>query len=106
MTEYKTKEQKLKFYKSKEWKAIRVRVLKRDNYECQECKRNGLVYTDAHDPEKHKRLDVDHIKEIYTHPELALEMDNLQTLCIPCHNKKHKRFFFKKKENRWDDERW
>ncbi|EAG6575944.1 HNH endonuclease, partial [Listeria monocytogenes] len=29
------------FYKSKEWASIRKEVLKRDNYECQECKRQG-----------------------------------------------------------------
>ncbi|MBE2973405.1 HNH endonuclease [Priestia megaterium] len=106
MNEYKTKEQKLRFYKSKEWKYIRLEALKRDNYECQGCKRNGLVYTEHHDSGKHKRLDVDHIKEIYTHPELALELDNLETLCIKCHNKKHNRFMFRKKKNKWDDEKW
>ncbi|MED3116599.1 HNH endonuclease, partial [Bacillus thuringiensis] len=41
MREYKTKQQKRKFYDSGEWKSIREQVKKRDNYECQECKRNG-----------------------------------------------------------------
>ncbi|MBM7605996.1 5-methylcytosine-specific restriction endonuclease McrA [Metabacillus crassostreae] len=107
MKEYKTKLQKRKFYKSKQWSGVnglREQAIRRDNYECQECKRLGKVYTDKHDPDKHKRLDVDHIKEIYTYPELALELDNLETLCIRCHNKKHNRFRFKK--NKWDDERW
>jgi 5-methylcytosine-specific restriction enzyme A len=106
MTQYKTKEQKRKFYKSGDWQAIRKEVLERDNYECQNCKRQGIVYTDNHDPDKHKRLDVDHIKEIYTHPELALDIDNLEVLCVKCHNKKHDRFRFKKKQNKWDDECW
>lgn len=106
MTEYRTKEQKMKFYKSREWAALRLKALERDNYECQECKQQGKVYTDNHDPDKHKRLDVDHIKEIYTHPELALELSNTRTLCIPCHNKKHNRFRYRKKQNKWDDERW
>lgn len=105
MPEYRTKEQKRKFYKSKEWQKLRLRVLERDNYECQECKRQGRVYTDKHDPDKHKRLDVDHIKEIYTHPHLALDEENCETKCVRCHNKKHKRWQ-QKKENKWDDERW
>lgn len=105
MKEYKTKEQKLKFYKSKEWKALRLRVLERDNNECQECKRNGFVYTNEHDPEKHKRLDVDHLKEIEYYPELALDIDNCEVKCVTCHNRRHNRFV-RKKVNRWNDERW
>jgi 5-methylcytosine-specific restriction endonuclease McrA len=106
MPEYKTKEQKVKFYKSDAWQELRLKALERDHYECQECKRQGMVYTDQHDPDKHKRLDVDHMKEIYTHPELALEIDNLETLCIKCHNKKHGRFKYTPKQNRWNDEKW
>jgi len=106
MKEYKTKEQKLKFYKSKEWKQLRLKILERDNYECQECKRNGLVYTDNHNPDKHKRLDVDHLKEIENFPELALDIDNCEVKCVKCHNKKHNRFKFKKKKNKWNDEKW
>ncbi|KHE73162.1 HNH endonuclease [Halobacillus sp. BBL2006] len=106
MAEYKTKEQKRKFYKSHAWQEVRQRVLIRDNYECQECKRQGKVYTDYHDPNKHKRLDVDHIKEIYTHPHLALNEDNCETLCVRCHNDKHDRFWLRKKQAKWDDEKW
>lgn len=95
------------FYKSKEWASIRKEVLKRDNYECQECKRQGKVFTDYHEPDKHKRLDVDHIKDLEHHPELALDIDNLTTLCVKCHNKKHNRFQFRRKINKWvNDERW
>lgn len=31
------------------------------------------------------RLEVDHIKPIKTHPELAYDLANLQTLCVNCH---------------------
>ena len=104
MPEYKTKEQKKKFYNSREWLVLRQEALRRDNYECQECKRLGLVK--LNDEDKHKSLDVDHIKEIYTNPELALELDNLCTLCIRHHNEKHNRYF-KRKPNPWEnDERW
>lgn len=105
MPEYKTQQQKKAFYKTDAWQSLRLKVLERDNYECQECKRNGRVYTDHHDPDKHKRLDVDHLKEIEQFPELALEIDNCETKCVRCHNKKHNRW--KHKPNRWEhDERW
>ncbi|KGR88715.1 HNH endonuclease [Lysinibacillus odysseyi] len=103
MPEYKTTEQKRKFYKSKEWRTLRERILKEQNYECQECKRLGLVK--LHDPTKHKSLDIDHVNEIETHPELALEPSNLRVLCIPHHNAKHGRY--QRKPNKWEaDERW
>ena len=96
---------RLAFYSSKEWKLTRNTVRKRDNDECQECKRQGKVFTNKSEPDKRKRLDVDHIKELEDYPELSLSMDNLETLCIRCHNKKHERY--QKKINKWmDDEKW
>lgn len=104
MKEYRTKKQKKRFYDSSEWKSLRSRILQEQNYECQECKKLG--YVNIRNQTKRKSLDVDHIKEIYTHPELALEPTNLRVLCIPHHNEKHGRKF-KKKSNKWDgDERW
>ncbi|MDX1806550.1 MAG: HNH endonuclease, partial [Paenisporosarcina sp.] len=48
---------------------------------------------------------VHHIKEIETHPELALELDNLQTVCLIHHNREHKRFNVS--TNKWKhDEKW
>lgn len=100
-----TKEECYRIYRSKDWEITRHQVLERDNYECQECKRKGKVFTNKSNNKK-KRLDVDHIKELATHPELAFDMENLETLCIRCHNKKHNRWKYTKKENKWDDERW
>ncbi|MEK4148928.1 HNH endonuclease [Robertmurraya sp. FSL W8-0741] len=110
MTEYKTRQQKRKFYDSEDWKQLREEVKKRDNYECQECKQNGYVFIDTNEySEKAKRkkiqLVVHHIKELEDHPELALEIDNLETLCVNCHNRIHGRIFQPKKP-KWDDERW
>lgn len=51
-------------------------VKKRDNYTCIKC------------GSKHK-LEADHIKPQLTHPELAFDIDNGQTLCDTCHYKKH-----------------
>lgn len=107
--EYKTRQQKRKFYDSDKWKHLREEVKKRDNYECQKCKRNGSVTIDLNEyseTAKRKKISlvVHHIKELEDHPDLALEIDNLETLCVRCHNQIHDRSF--KKENKWNDERW
>jgi 5-methylcytosine-specific restriction endonuclease McrA len=109
MTEYKTKQQKRKFYKSTSWKHLRQQALERDNWECQRCKELGKVHVDSKKVQGEKKsieLNVHHVKEIYHHPELALELDNLKTLCLNCHNEIHGRVFNKEKEMKWDDERW
>lgn len=106
MTEYKTKQQKKKFYKSRAWQRIRLEALDRDNYECQECKRLGRVKTQDGRLDKHKQLDVDHVEEIEDFPELALELENLRTLCIRCHNEKHGRIFIKRPSRWGHDEKW
>lgn len=107
---YKTDAKKKSFYNSGDWNRLRQQALERDNYECQECKRQGLVHVDSI-KEKGKRksveLNVHHIKEIEDHPELALELDNLETLCIYHHNQVHGKGFKPQKENKWaHDERW
>lgn len=89
----------MKFYKSKEWLRVRQLALKRDNYECQICKKRG----------KYKKAEnVHHMKEIKTYPELALSLDNLQCLCIRCHNEVHDRL--DKEKNKitkfMNEERW
>jgi 5-methylcytosine-specific restriction enzyme A len=110
LPEYKTREQKRKFYDSKAWKIKREEVKQRDNYECQECKRQGRVTIDTNEfsesaNRKKIQLVVDHIKELEEYPELALDDENLETLCVRCHNIKHDRAF-EYKEPRWNDERW
>lgn len=82
------------FYTSKEWLAIRKLAIERDHSECVWCKEEGRLTT--HD------LEVDHIKEVEFYPELALELDNLRTLCHACHNRRHGRATSKKRK--WDDE--
>ncbi|MFC0232741.1 HNH endonuclease [Vagococcus entomophilus] len=104
MLNVETKEDRAAFYNSSEWKVLRQKILERDNYECQWCKAEGKVNTNAH-----SILEVDHIKELEYHPELALEESNMRTLCKECHNKRHKRFNYRssKKRSKWaDDERW
>jgi 5-methylcytosine-specific restriction enzyme A len=57
------------------WKALRMAILERDGDRCRKCGTGG-------------RLEVDHIKPVRTHPELAYEPRNLQALCPSCHTKK------------------
>lgn len=108
MKEYKTKAQQKKFYNSSTWKHLRRNRLQIDNWECQPCKREGRVHLDSVKEEgKHKsiELNVHHKEEIEYRPDLALSLDNLETVCLYHHNKIHGRF--KKKINWWQtDERW
>lgn len=60
---------------TKRWKSLRVRALRRDGFKCVACGAQG-------------RLEVDHIKPVRTHPELAYDLENLQCLCASCHAKK------------------
>ena len=95
---YKTKEQKQRFYKSSNWLKLRLKALKRDNYDCQQCKRLGKVS---------KSQNVHHKLEIEFYPEHALDIDNLETLCINCHNVEHGRLFGNgSRKKRWNDEKW
>ena len=64
-----------KIIRSKRWEALRWEALKRDRFQCRQCSSVG-------------RLEVDHIKPVRTHPELAFDLDNLQSLCPSCHTRK------------------
>lgn len=57
------------------WKALRVQVLDRDDWQCVQCG-------------ERRRLEIDHIKPVRTHPELSYDLNNLQTLCGRCHARK------------------
>lgn len=87
------------FYNSVFWLNKRADALDRDNNECQKCKAKGLA-SEA-DCVHHKK----HVKQ---HPELALDLDNLISLCNSCHDEEHpeklKRYTDKKRfinEERW-----
>jgi len=62
------------FYKSNEWQRIRLQVLNRDNFQCQDC------HSD-------KNIDVHHVNyERFGGNEL---LEDLITLCRDCHEKRH-----------------
>lgn len=60
--------------KSRRWKALRLQALRRDNWRCAQCGKPGR--------------EVDHIKPVRSHPELAFVLENLQTLDARCHSRK------------------
>lgn len=66
----------------KRWKRLRWRALKRDNFLCV-----GTL-PDGNKCGARGRLEVDHVKPVRTHPELAFELSNLQSLCVRCHSRK------------------
>jgi len=65
------------FYSTWEWKKIRYETMKRFEHRCQCC---GWQPSDT----PYGRLVVDHIKPRSKHPELALDINNLQVLCNDC----------------------
>lgn len=65
-------------YSSPRWKSVRFLAKKRDGFRCVECGASG-------------RLEVDHRKPLRSAPELAFDLENLQTLCIACHARKTRR---------------
>jgi len=64
-------------YQNVQWIKLRKWIYERDNYTCQRCwKQGGILH--AH-----------HIIPWSEAPELALEKDNIRTLCVMCHAKIH-----------------
>lgn len=85
------------FYKTKEWVKKRKEILERDNFECQLCKEKALVT---------KANTVHHIKHYRDRPDLALEDDNLISVCANCHNKLHPERGFDSEDKIIIPERW
>lgn len=54
--------------------ALRPAVLDRDDYRCRLCQQSGLFF------------EIHHVLPIWARPDLALELDNLATVCVPCHD--------------------
>lgn len=67
-------------YNSKRWREKSRRILRRDGYVCQECRKYGR---------KTEATIVHHIKHVDEYPELAWDNNNLISLCTACHNKMH-----------------
>lgn len=72
----------MSLYATKKWERKRNVVLRRDKYECRECKRYGktTLATVVH-----------HIYPLEYYPQYALLTDNLLSVCGKCHNSFHDR---------------
>lgn len=71
------------FYQSRAWKDIRLQRIRKDGWRCTQCgcRCRGRKFGE---PRPH----VDHIRTRREHPELALDINNLRTLCEHHHNQR------------------
>lgn len=96
------------FYKSDDWKELRLEVLREHHHECSECLKRG----------RYTRADcVHHVNEVRQRPDLALskfytdrqgkEHKNLIPLCNRCHNAVHDKLGeWQRKDKFVNEERW
>ncbi|MGA1296232.1 MAG: HNH endonuclease [Burkholderiaceae bacterium] len=82
-----SKRAKPSFLESYEWRKVRMEALLKYGPKCMCCGATPATGAVMH---------VDHIKPRLTHPELALEIDNLQILCGDCNHGK----------GNWDQTDW
>lgn len=113
-----TESEKHRFYHSGAWQHKRIQILKRDHFECMDCRKRIEEAAAAGTPLAgwqriiNRATCVHHIKELDVSPELALDADNLISLCDRCHNARHgrtaDRIFTraKKKKKYATEERW
>lgn len=92
-----TEREKHQFYHSGAWQQKRIQILKRDHFECQDCRRRILA-AEAEGRSLtgwQRRINratcVHHIHELEDRPELRLDENNLISLCDRCHNERHGR---------------
>jgi 5-methylcytosine-specific restriction protein A len=66
------------FYKSRAWRTLRAAFL-REHPLCADCLKAQRIKAAVH---------VHHLVDRKDRPDLALDWDNLEALCQPCHNAK------------------
>lgn len=67
-------------YQTPRWRKVRKQVLIRDHELCQECKRRG-DFTRGNT--------VHHLIHARDDISKFFDLDNLETICLACHNKEH-----------------
>lgn len=82
-----------KFYESQTWRDCQAAYMKKVNHLCERCLAKG-----RHEPARivHHRIHL--TQENLGDPELMYGFDNLEALCIECHNTEHRRG---RKNQRW-----
>ena len=74
------------FYRSARWRKARAERLEMDHYMCARC----MALYEAGQLRRPRRAEiVHHIKPFKEYPELALSLDNLESLCPMHHNQEH-----------------
>lgn len=75
----------IRFYNSIEWRSLSAKYTQDKGYKCELCNK---IATEVH-----------HKKAIQTPEgwELRLDYNNLELLCVGCHNERHERFKKRKK---------
>lgn len=71
-----------RIYRSGEWKRLLLAVWTRDGFRCARC---------AAPKSRQRILHAHHVRSWADAPELRLDIDNLKTLCAPCHLWVHSR---------------
>jgi 5-methylcytosine-specific restriction enzyme A len=71
-------------YNSTTWKKLRLFYLKQHPL-CEKCLPDKLTPA----VEVHHIREISKGKDIYEKQELALDINNLMSLCVPCHHKQH-----------------
>ena len=78
------------FYGTEAWKRCRAAALRRDHGLCQHCLAAGRRTVDSSGRSWQVMATmVHHIRHLDEHPELALSLDNLVSLCDRCHEAEH-----------------
>ena len=80
------------FYEKPEWRRCQAAYMERANHLCERCLAKGL-----YEPARivHHKI---HLSEENMTPELMYGFDNLEALCLACHNDEHGR---SKTTRRW-----
>lgn len=74
------------FYQTAAWRRLRVAALQRDFYTCQDCLRRKA---EGETLRTRRATVVHHIQPREARPDLAMDIDNLVSLCDACHAKRH-----------------
>ncbi|MCB2311618.1 HNH endonuclease [Clostridium tagluense] len=83
------------FYNCVLWENLRLDILDEQHHECQMCKADSGLYSEA--------VTVHHVKFVRDYPELALTKSNLLCVCKECHYKIHHPYEVKVQIN---EEKW
>ena len=82
-----------RFYESPEWRRCKAEYLKKANHLCERCLAKGY-----YEPAVIVHHRVHLTEENYGNAELMFGFDNLEALCLACHNDEHGR---NKQKRRW-----